>query len=404
MANTDIKWFSFDNTSAPQLTNTWGCMIDVLDACLVTGFGSQAISSILVSSGVAVATFGSPHGYKQFQVVEVTSEAHHQLEGEYKILGVSATTLEFEINLPDQTFTGAISGRLAPLGWTKAFSGEQKAVYQAMDIVANPYFLRVDNSKGPQYSDSYAKYAKVGILESCSGIDDLTGNQAPYDASNPQKNWNTSGSGSTVVAGWDRWLYAVHENTANGVAFELDPPTNGIRSWVLVGNKDSFYFVPNLTIATSYGSAYGFGVVEYNEIVLPFLIGLIKTQAANTSVVGVTGLTDPAHPVAALYDRSGQLNNTLFSKLISGFGGVKTGVSTNTVKADPLDGLTLTPFYLQDASNYIIDQIPIAKCCINDCSQIEDMTIFSDITGAHLMKKIRSGPGGPLGGIFLKIF
>src|SRR5690606_42102502 len=46
MVNTEIKWFSFDNTNAPQFTNTWGCLIDVLDACLVTGFGSQIVSSI----------------------------------------------------------------------------------------------------------------------------------------------------------------------------------------------------------------------------------------------------------------------------------------------------------------------------------------------------------------------
>lgn len=219
MANTDIKWFSFDNTNAPQLTNTWGCMIDVLDACLVTGFGSQLVSSLVIEDGVATATFGGSHNFKQFQVVEISGANETILNGEFKILGLSANTIEFLIDLPDQGATGTISCKLASLGWTKAFSGTQKAVYQAKNKIANPYFLRVDNSCDPVYTDSYAKFAKVGMLDACTSIDDLTGNQAPFDPSNPNKNWVGSGSGSSAVAGWFKWQYAVNESAANSSSF-----------------------------------------------------------------------------------------------------------------------------------------------------------------------------------------
>ncbi len=140
MSNTDIKWFSFGNTNAPQLSNSWGCMIDVLDACLVTGMGSQLVSTLVVKDGVATATFGTSHNLQQFQVVEISNADQQIFNGEHKVLGVTSNTIEFVINSPDTIATGTISCKLASLGWTKAFSGTQKAVYSAKDRTANPYF------------------------------------------------------------------------------------------------------------------------------------------------------------------------------------------------------------------------------------------------------------------------
>src|SRR5690606_37798808 len=188
------------------------------------------------------------------------------LNGEFKILGLSANTIEFLIDLPDQGATGTISCKLASLGWTKAFSGTQKAVYQAKNKIANPYFLRVDSSCDPVYTDSYAKFAKVGMLDACTSIDDLTGNQAPFDPSNPNKNWVGSGSGSSAVAGWFKWQYAVNESAANSSSFyESEGASNGNRSWVLIGTEDSFYLVNKATVTSVLEIPYGFGVIQHNE-------------------------------------------------------------------------------------------------------------------------------------------
>src|SRR5690606_21341309 len=144
MANTDIKWFSFDNTNAPQFTDTWCCMVDVLDACLVTGFGSQDISSLVDENGIGIASFGSAHKFKQFQVIEISGASDSKVNSEFKIIGLSANTIEFAVDATDQTAVGTISCKVAPLGWTKVFSGENKAVYRAKDTEANPFYLRVD--------------------------------------------------------------------------------------------------------------------------------------------------------------------------------------------------------------------------------------------------------------------
>ncbi len=47
-------------------------MIDVLDACLVTGFGSQLASSLVINDGVGTITFGVSHNIEQFQWIELS--------------------------------------------------------------------------------------------------------------------------------------------------------------------------------------------------------------------------------------------------------------------------------------------------------------------------------------------
>lgn len=73
VASTDIKYYLFTNTGAPQLSNNFGCMIDVLDACLVNGFGSQAVSTLTVSGTTATAAYASAHNYLQYQVVKFSN-------------------------------------------------------------------------------------------------------------------------------------------------------------------------------------------------------------------------------------------------------------------------------------------------------------------------------------------
>lgn len=277
MANTDIKWFSFDNTNAPQFTNTWGCMIDVLDACLVTGFGSQVISSLVVENGIGIASFGSAHNFKQFQVVEISGALDPKLNTEFRIIGLSANTIEFVVDATDQTAVGTISCKVAPLGWTKVFSGTNKAVYRAKDIAANPYYLRVDNSLDPVYNANYAKFAKVGILEGCSHIDDFSANQVPYDVSKPNKNWVGTGSGTSAVNGWAKWYHAVSESAPSFQIKETALPENNKKEWTVIGDESSFYLVStpvsqsnnNKNIAAY---TYGFGVTEKKNSRVPFLL------------------------------------------------------------------------------------------------------------------------------------
>ena len=282
------KWFSFSNFGAPQFTNSFGELLNVLDACLVDGYGAQTVLTIEVSDGMAIAKFANSHLLKQFQVVEISGALDSSLNGEFRIIGLTADTIEFSVNAADQIATGSISCKVASLGWTKVFSGDQKAVYRAKDIAANPYYLRVDNSQDPVYVAIFAKFAKVGILEGCSHIDDFSANQVPYDTANPNKNWVGTGSGTSAVNGWAKWYHAVSESAPSFQIKETDLPENNKKEWTVIGDESSFYLVStpvsntntNKHIATY---VYGFGVTEKKNFRVPFLLAHQQNVAASST-------------------------------------------------------------------------------------------------------------------------
>ncbi|MEN8411274.1 hypothetical protein ABFP33_15065 [Acinetobacter bereziniae] len=402
MSNTDIKWFSFGNTNAPQLSNSWGCMIDVLDACLVTGMGSQLVSTLVVKDGVATATFGTSHNLQQFQVVEISNADQQIFNGEHKVLGVTSNTIEFVVNSPDTIATGTISCKLASLGWTKAFSGTQKAVYSAKDRTANPYFLRVDNSLDPVYNTNYAKYAKVGILDSCTGIDDLTGNQAPFDPTKPSRNWTGEGNSN----GWFKWRYAAIADVAYSTyVSEYQLPQNGNRPWVLIGTKDSFYLINGLTIGQTFEAPYCFGVIQHKGLAKPFLCASNHSATFNDYISIGTPLSNTGRAeVAAITGYSGALINTRYSRLISGFGNVISGAAANSIKSDPTEGYVLSPIYFADPDGYIMDALPLVQACVNDATATANYAIFSEPNKAYIGCRMRSDTGGVLGMLFFTIY
>ena len=147
VASTDIKFYVHTNTGAPQLQNAFGCMIDVLDACLVNGFGSQAVSTLTAVGTTVTATFGSAHNFMQYQVIKIAGATQTEYNGEHRILTVpTASTLTFELATAPSvpTATGTINASLPPLGWEKPFSSAGKAAYRSANtLLASRPFLRV---------------------------------------------------------------------------------------------------------------------------------------------------------------------------------------------------------------------------------------------------------------------
>lgn len=275
VASTDIKFFVHSNNNAPQLQNAYGSMIGVLDACLVNGFGSQAVATLTASGTTVTATYGSAHNYLRYQVTKIAGVNQTEFNGEHRILTVpDANTITFELAVVPSvtTATGTITSSLPSLGWEKPFSstnvnGGGKAAYRSKNtLLPSRPFLRVVDELNPAYTATYAKYAKVGIVEDMTSIDTLLGVQAPYDSANPDKNWVGTGSGTTGINGWARWYYAA-SNPVSGGLINSQTPAAGNRQWILVGNSDYFYILPTSTVTsatvnTQHASAYGFGAFK----------------------------------------------------------------------------------------------------------------------------------------------
>ena len=56
MTDLSVKYFNSGMTGAPQISNNWGDLVTMLDACLINGFALKAIDTLTFADGVATAT------------------------------------------------------------------------------------------------------------------------------------------------------------------------------------------------------------------------------------------------------------------------------------------------------------------------------------------------------------
>jgi hypothetical protein len=136
---------------ASGINNTVGELITLLDAILVNGYGSVTLSSLVVSGGVATATVSTGHGFVNVgtygPVVQVAGATPSGLNGNKRITVTSSTAFTFAASgIADGTATGTITAKMAPAGWTKEFSGTNKAVYRPASGLR--HYLRVDDTAG----------------------------------------------------------------------------------------------------------------------------------------------------------------------------------------------------------------------------------------------------------------
>lgn len=263
--DTSVKFFTEDMVGAPALTGTAGSLIALLDACLVTGFGLRSATGLVVADGIATLTFaGGAHAAQPQGVILIAGVTDLTgLNGEQKVLSVSTTQITFATDLADGTASGTITFRIAPLGWTKVFSGTNKAVYKPSAVEASSAMLRVDDTG----TLGGASSARVRMFESMTDVD--TGvNPAPRDADvNGGLYWWKSWTASAAVAAWTlvgdgRNVYFApmpYSSTSNSVrvatvyAFgDLDSYKSGdVYCGYLAGDTDSVGNQPKGNLAFS---------------------------------------------------------------------------------------------------------------------------------------------------------
>lgn len=248
-----VKYFNNLMGGIPQLTNVFGALTALLDAVLVTGFNLKTLDSLTCTDGVATATVNSGHGYTVNQVVLITGASPSEYNGEHIVLSANASTFTFALaGSPTSPATGTIACKAAPLGFEIAYTGTNKRAYRSTQLTSNKPILRVDDSQAPDYASTYAKYAKVSIAQNMSDIDTYVGSHAPYDPTNPTKNEVATGTGSGIINGWYKWIYAHPYGagmTADGGA--------GNRNFHLVGDSRGFVLsvssdVTNPTLRRTY--------------------------------------------------------------------------------------------------------------------------------------------------------
>jgi hypothetical protein len=187
MPETSVKWFSSTMAGAPQLSATLGTFVPILDACLVNGFGSVLVSSLIVVSGVATATVSAGHGFLNEVIVLISGATPSGLNGEKRITVLSSTTFSFIVTgISDVSATGTITAKMAPAGWELQFSKTNVRVYRSLSPLSSKMCARVVDI----YTSTH--YVSVYCYESMSNVDTGVntfgnGNLIGYDIRNSAK-------------------------------------------------------------------------------------------------------------------------------------------------------------------------------------------------------------------------
>lgn len=166
---TNVKVFKSTDSDAPLLAGAAGYLVSVLDACLVNGYNSKTIT--ITRDGTTATATSSAHGFATGQCLLIAGADQADYNGEFYITVTGGNTFTFTVaNSPATPATGTITAKIAPAGWSKAYSGTNKAAYRM--LAGNQRYLRVD--------DSGTTSARVVGYESMTGVDTGT-NAFPTD-------------------------------------------------------------------------------------------------------------------------------------------------------------------------------------------------------------------------------
>lgn len=201
-----VTWFESTEVGAPTLNDAQGSLLEVLRSCLINGFGSKAVTSIAVAAGVATATCAA-HGFagKAGQVVLVAGAPQAALNGVKQPGSVLTNSFTYPApGVPDGTYTGTISVKRAPAGWTEVFTAVDRAVFRSSEPEATGILLRVLDAAGLN--------ARVRAFESMTDIDTGLG-MTPTEAQVTGGLWwsktatNTAAARPWIVIADGRALY-----------------------------------------------------------------------------------------------------------------------------------------------------------------------------------------------------
>lgn len=247
---TAVKFLHSDMVGAPTITPTAGTLINVLDACLVNGFGTGNVDSVVVAGGIATVTRSAGHPMEIDCIAEIAGATPAGLNGQKRVLSVPTIyTYTFDATgISDQTATGAITHKLAPLGWVKQYSATNLAAYKSSNVAATGSLLRVD--------DTDVLNARVVGYESMTGIsDNLVG---PFPT-------------AAQVSGG---AYITKSNNTSMLN----------KSWIVVGDDRAFYVWIQYGSTASLCHSYFFGDTINKKSPDPYSASLIApTGVANNN-------------------------------------------------------------------------------------------------------------------------
>ena len=244
------KFISSSQFAAPVLSGTPGALVALLDAVLVTGFGSQVANTVTVASNVATVVNASAHSQTVGGTASVSGATPAGLNGEKRVLSVTTNSYTFAApGIADGLASGTITTRVAPLGWSKQFLVTNLGVYKPLDVTSTGMVLRVD--------DATTLSARVRGHEAMTDVNTGVG---PFPTVGQQ-----AGSG----------LFWSKSSTANATA----------RKWFVIGDTRGFYLLTNPSDQEYQGVFFGDLIpLKSNDPYSAIIRGSTAETATNVNV------------------------------------------------------------------------------------------------------------------------
>ncbi|MFZ2452576.1 MAG: hypothetical protein WAW36_18875 [Methylovulum miyakonense] len=289
MAILPIKLFRSSDSGAPTLNGVAGALANVLDAVLTTGYNVKSVTSITQTGNVATMTLQAGHGYVADQVVTNAGAVEPEYNGDFLVKAVTPTTVIFDVTgNPASPATGTITTKVASAGWTKTFTGTNKAAYQAAS--GSGYHVRVDDGQ-TQFATLGARAAAVSMYKTLSSVDTGTGAVPPSSVwANNVLPWHKSSTADSTARPWlivasaNAFYLFVWPDTASCILhgfgdFFSNIPSDANNAFMLHGCNNTTTFSTGSSLAAmnvspytnavfdsgnSYATSYQYAGVDYS--------------------------------------------------------------------------------------------------------------------------------------------
>ncbi|MFN4325246.1 MAG: hypothetical protein ACK4FP_05100 [Azonexus sp.] len=369
MAIKPVKHFLSSHAGAPVLSGTAGSLIAVLDTCLVNGYNLLTLDSLVVVNGVLTGTKAG-HGFVPDQVIATTAN-ETDLTGEWTVTTTTSNTFNaVATGVPNTVGTGTLTAKAAPLGWSKVYSGTNKAVYRSNDPTSTGMYLRVD--------DTGTTSGRVVGYETMTDVDTGTG---PFPT-------------SSQMSGGLYWAKSAQTGTT-------------ARLWKLFGTSKKFDFFPRVDNGAHTTRHYPFGDFVSEKPGDAYQCLISGDWSYNISV-GYSAIGTNNFPVVNAYaPRSyNQLGTSV--QLGTGFGGVSpSGASGNPAYPSLANnGLILSHILLREHTANVMRALSIpGTYATPQALPMSDGDVVTDIAALPGRKLMATATGiqGTEGRLFIDI-
>ncbi|SMC28506.1 hypothetical protein SAMN02746041_03271 [Desulfacinum hydrothermale DSM 13146] len=226
---TDVKVFRYTDPGAPELTGANGSMVELLNACLVTGYGSTTVTSVTREGSTVTVTIQGGHSFPQYAVIELAGANETDYNGTHRIETVTDTTFTFTLPdglTPTTPATGTIAVKMASAGWEQTFASADnlRRVFRSTDPAAFGYYLYVD--------DTESEFSNRAAVKGYGIVEDIDTRFEPFPWSDTDDQWT-----------W--WVKSYEDATP--------------RPWAVIADSRLFYVWVNADPAQNKPFIYVFG-------------------------------------------------------------------------------------------------------------------------------------------------